>query len=260
MSGTRFFALSCFYALYGLGQLGPWGSFKLILARHFAGEWKIRPRGFKAPLHLRGKTSDATLLYCIFLKREYRLPSQAPEFMIDAGANIGMAAIFFARHYPELKIVAIEPEDGNFAMLQKNTAAYPNIDCVQAGVWSESTRLRIADDSKEKWGFQVVPDPQGPIQAIGLPELLERRHAPELRTLVKIDVEGSDQAIFAADTAWLNTVHDLYVEVHGSWRELFKALERYEYDAHLSYENIVFELDHTRVPAGAEASLSNVAG
>ncbi len=260
MSGFRFFALSVFYALYGLGRLGPLGSLKLFMARHFSGDWKVRPRELKHPIHLRGRTSDSTLVYQIFLKREYHLPKKPPGFIIDAGANVGMAAIFFARHYPEARIVCIEPEDGNFAQLERNTQPYANIECVHAGVWSETTNLRISDAGKQKWGFQVVPDPNGPIPAVGFPDLLARRASPEVRTLVKIDVEGSDKDIFAADTAWLDTVDDMYIEVHGSWRELFKSIERFEYDVLLSYENLLVSFERTPAASTSETALSGTAG
>ncbi|MGF1449759.1 MAG: FkbM family methyltransferase [Opitutales bacterium] len=260
MSGFSYFARSVFYALHGIGRLGPIDAFKLFLARHFAGEWRVRPRELKHPIFLRGRTSDAILIYQIFVKREYRLPKQAPGFIVDAGANIGTASLFFARHFPDASIVCIEPEDGNFAQLQRNTQPYANIECVHAGVWSETTNLRIINAGSEKWVFQVEPHPEGPIPAIGFTDLLARRASTDVRTLVKIDVEGADRQIFAGDTAWLDTVDNLYIEVHGSWRELFKAIERFDYDVVLSYENLLVSFERAPAASTSEAALSGTAG
>jgi tRNA1(Val) A37 N6-methylase TrmN6 len=45
--------------------------------------------------------------------------------IVDAGANIGMASIFFAQKYPDAKIIAVEAEASNFAMLARNVQPYP---------------------------------------------------------------------------------------------------------------------------------------
>lgn len=45
-----------------------------------------------------------------------------PKFILDAGANIGLAARLFATLWPNSTIVALEPDHANFAMLQLNAA------------------------------------------------------------------------------------------------------------------------------------------
>ena len=51
----------------------------------------------------------------------------SPEHVLDAGANIGLASRVAAALWPAALIVALEPDPANFALLQQNTAAYPNI-------------------------------------------------------------------------------------------------------------------------------------
>src|SRR5215475_12556495 len=84
-------------------------------------EIRVRPRGFRSSIRLRIRTTDPLLYEHILLEREYAfdLPF-SPKFIVDAGANIGMASIYFARRYPGAKIFAIEPETSNFAILLKN--------------------------------------------------------------------------------------------------------------------------------------------
>jgi hypothetical protein len=49
------------------------------------------------------------------------------RFIIDAGGYIGTAAIAFAEVFPNARIVTLEPAIGNFRVLQRNVASYPNI-------------------------------------------------------------------------------------------------------------------------------------
>lgn len=56
----------------------------------------------------------------IFIKQEYATNVVDAKIIIDAGANIGMATIFFAYYYPDAKITSIEPDTDTFAILKKN--------------------------------------------------------------------------------------------------------------------------------------------
>ena len=57
----------------------------------------------------------------IFLLREYsfKATTDAPV-IIDCGANIGCATLFFKRLYPKAKIFSFEPNPHAFALLEKN--------------------------------------------------------------------------------------------------------------------------------------------
>jgi len=41
--------------------------------------------------------------------------------VLDLGANVGFASLFFADAYPDAKIIAVEPSASNFEQLQKKT-------------------------------------------------------------------------------------------------------------------------------------------
>lgn len=71
-------------------------------------------------LEIRPGTSDMAVFRKIFLQREYSLEcGQKPKLIIDGGANVGYASIFFAHKYPSAHIIAIEPEKRNYQMPPK---------------------------------------------------------------------------------------------------------------------------------------------
>lgn len=72
-------------------------------------------------LHLEGLHDEITLLSEIFIEECYRTDEiKNPSLIIDAGANIGFASIYFAAKYPSATIYAVEPDPSNFERLKRN--------------------------------------------------------------------------------------------------------------------------------------------
>jgi len=79
-------------------------------------------------MKLRPNTSDMDVFQQIFVNEEYEFSlDRDPKVIIDAGANIGLASIYYSIKYPEAKIIAIEPELSNYELLKNNIKNYPNI-------------------------------------------------------------------------------------------------------------------------------------
>ena len=74
--------------------------------------------------------------------------------IIDAGANIGASAIWFARTYPKAMVTAIEPHGGNFDLLIKNTIAL-NVENVYGAVAAKSGKIRLFDPGEGEWGYRT---------------------------------------------------------------------------------------------------------
>ncbi|MBV9921033.1 MAG: FkbM family methyltransferase, partial [Pseudonocardia sp.] len=64
------------------------------------------------------------LLYSeIFARREYEFASKRPDpVILDCGANIGMATLYFKWRYPAARIAAFEPDPSAFALLEANVS------------------------------------------------------------------------------------------------------------------------------------------
>src|SRR6202012_3041239 len=86
-----------------------------------------------------------------FIDKEYNINiGFEPKFIIDGGANIGMASVYFKNRYPKATIIAIEPDKGNAEILNANVAGYDNIFVKQAGLWSKKIKSKVVD--KHDWG------------------------------------------------------------------------------------------------------------
>ncbi len=195
-------------------------------------------------IHLRAGTADQSVYDEIFVGREYAIDLGEPRYIVDAGAHIGLASVFLAQCYPRARILAIEPEPTNFAMLERNVKAFPNVLAVHAGLWSRKTRLRIVDPDKGTWGFRVEEDvAQGGMEAIGMEDAMRLLDASHIDVL-KIDIEGAEIEVLGDSGSWLRRVGAMIVELHDRYRPgctaaLESALEGYSFERSRSGESVV---------------------
>jgi FkbM family methyltransferase len=172
---------------------------------------------------IRANTSDVKCLEKVFVDQEYLLPVHLnaefdvqPKFIVSAGANIGMATLYFAHAFPDAKIVAIEPESSNFELLRRNCEGIKNIKLKKAALWPSEIKLQIADPNVTNWGFQVRPATAGTptVEAITIPQILAESGADRI-DLLKLDIEGAERELFSESCEdWLPKVGMIVIELH----------------------------------------------
>lgn len=205
--------------------------------------------GIKSPILMRLGTSDVLTFQKIFFKREYDLPLDIhPYLIIDAGANVGYASLFFANKYPDAEIIAIEPEDSNFKMLQRNSSSYPRITSLHGALWSKNAFLRISNlKVNDKWTFQVgetESGSEGTIESFTVEQILKESGLDTI-DILKMDVEGAEKEILVKDASrWMKCVKVMIVELHdhvvpGCKEALHRATENIYFETFQMGENLV---------------------
>jgi len=160
----------------------------------------------------------------VFGHKEYAMCEglQDPKWIIDCGANIGCASAAFLTRFPKARLFAVEPQSGNFAVLQKNLEQYGDrAIAIQAGIWPREEDLhveRVEGRDGEEWAYQVRPCKRGEeADARGktIPALMEE-FGIERIDLLKIDIEGSERELFATGyEPFLDRTSNLAIELHG---------------------------------------------
>ncbi len=171
-------------------------------------------------LFVRSGTLDVKVAISSLVEQEHRdVKCDDPRFIIDAGANIGSASIYFARRFPNARIIAVEPEKDNFEMLCKNAEPYPNIVPIQAALWSERTMREIQDRHTGSLGF-TISETTNRKQATGqkvdcltIQDLMEQ-HGIDRIDLLKMDIEGAEKEVLGNSDGWINKVNALTAELH----------------------------------------------
>ncbi|HEX4486934.1 MAG TPA: FkbM family methyltransferase [Terriglobales bacterium] len=179
-------------------------------------EVRVHPPGLKHPIFLRVRTSDVLVYNFVLLSKEYHveLPKKVPLTIVDAGANIGLTAIYFATQYPHARIIAIEPENSNYLTMLRNIAPYPNIVPIQAALWRVDGTVSLGlpnSDSRDKWAFSVTSS-EGRSRAVTIPTLLSE-FGIEKVDLLKIDIEGAEKEVFE-ECGWIDRIETIAIETH----------------------------------------------
>jgi FkbM family methyltransferase len=168
---------------------------------------------------LRLGTSDVGVFMHVFVYDQYGVGlTRTPSVIVDAGANVGLSAVYFAQRYPAAKIIAIEPEPENFRLLVRNAAPFPNIIPVQAALWKHDGTVAIHDTGGGGWGMRVADEAAGAeVKSIRLDTLL-RDHGITHVDLLKVDIEGAECEVFEDAASWIDRVSVVCTELHDRFR------------------------------------------
>ena len=182
------------------------------------GEVSVHLPGLAAPVWARFGTSDLGVFRQVLIDEDYFFRSSAqPRLIIDAGANVGYTSVYFANRFPDAAIIAIEPDTDNFHLLQRNTAAYPKVRCIRAGLWSKDCFLKISNPDGGTCAFRVeeTMNPENAVPAVTLATLLESSGFDRI-DILKLDIEGAEKDLFSAhDSAnWIARTDLIMIELH----------------------------------------------
>jgi FkbM family methyltransferase len=208
---------------------------------------------------LRASQSDAAAFRQVFAGREYDL-SDVPviqsridaayqaildsgevPIVVDAGANVGASAIWFSNRYPKAKVVAVEPDPGNFAVLADNVRGHPMIEPVQAAIGAERGFVTV-DPMWAGWAARTTRAEQGvPIVTV------EDCSKGGKLFFAKIDIEGFEKDLFASNTEWIDEAFVVAVEPHD-WlmpgeftsRPFMAELSKHPFEMIIKGENLIF--------------------
>jgi len=197
----------------------------------------------------RGRTDKGVMSH--FFTPNYRIRDTAADpvrVIVDAGANIGIETLRFRHFHPEARIVAIEPDSENFAVLSRNAGSDNKIALLNSGLWSHKCRLHIIPGESAE-GFraeEVTGEPQpGDVNAVSIPLIMESFGLDEI-DILKMDTEGAEYQVFsAADVeSWIRRVKVLIFECPdadrpGTTQTIFEKLAGLDFVCHIHGENLV---------------------
>jgi FkbM family methyltransferase len=159
----------------------------------------------------------------IFMRQTYffRAESDSP-LIVDCGANIGIATLYFKTLYPRSIVEAFEPDPSAFAVLKENIAcnALEGVRLHQCALWDSEGEVDFYVDklSEGRLSMSVFSGRIGEhetritVRARPLAAFLGDRTVDFL----KIDVEGSEERLLGnlVDEGKLKNVRQMAIEYH----------------------------------------------
>ena len=112
---------------------------------------------------------------------------------LDIGANIGNHCLQFKSNFPDIEILAFEPNLENYLLLKQNTKSYNDIQCFNVGIGSQNSVVCFSDGSYENSGVvKIVNQSNNTNIVLKLDDLLIEKPV----SFIKIDIEGHEYSAF----------------------------------------------------------------
>lgn len=220
-----------------------WGYLKIRVVE------KLQPRRTK-PLKLLGwRVHYGSLFFLrhtyreIFIERLYarHLPNGKVKRIIDAGANIGIATLWYRLEFPEAQIEAFEADPRTCAVMRQ-TIEQNQIDRVtvhEAAVAAEDGELEFFFDSALPAGdvahstnseFRAALDDHPEVASHTVKAVALKSFLKQPVDILKVDIEGSEVPVLEAAKSELAHVRTIQMEYHympkKTLSELLAVLEQ----------------------------------
>lgn len=153
----------------------------------------------------------------IFVDEIYKQELPAKPYIIDCGANIGLSVIYMKHLYPDAEILAFEPDEQNFNLLERNVRSFGFTDVVlkQEAVWVEDTILNFSSEGSMSSKIETRDNAVGTaVKATRLKNYLNRKI-----DFLKIDIEGAEFEVLKDIRENLHFVNNLFLEYHGAFSQ-----------------------------------------
>jgi FkbM family methyltransferase len=198
----------------------------------------VHLKGMPESFYVRLGTTDWYVLEEIFFSRVYDplINDTGSEVrqIIDLGANTGFSTRLWQIKFPGAMIVAVEPDSANIEMCRLNLAgedSHNHLQLVRACVSGIARQVSL-DRSRGSWRFTMH-------EAAGIAEeeLIEARTLQQIMNecgivgtvdLIKCNIEGAEEEVFAHCAEWIGRVRRMGVQVHHPYTSarLLEDLER----------------------------------
>jgi FkbM family methyltransferase len=208
---------------------------RLVCRRPRTVQIDLKPLG--RLVHLRSHTTDVSVLAELIVHHGYDciLPhlDAPPRTIVDLGANIGLAARWMLQQWPDARLIAVEPDRANAAMLYRNLMPFEDQVRVHQACIGATERTGRLVHSGHAWTCHLAnvttasqaPDSR-PVDVISMQRLLAETSVSDI-DLLKCDIEGTEQELFASCAGWIRRVRLAVIECHGDYdgADLLEAIE-----------------------------------
>ncbi len=155
----------------------------------------------------------------VFARQHYyfHTKSETPV-ILDCGANVGMASLYFKWLYPRSRVLAFEPDPAAFRLLKQNIAQNNlDVETYNCALWDRDADVDFFVDSNSPGSLLMSTDAS---RLKGEPIKVRARRLSEFIQgdvdFVKIDVEGAEHRVLGdlVESDKIGAIRQMVVEYH----------------------------------------------
>jgi len=150
----------------------------------------------------------------IFEQEIYKFKASVKTpYIVDAGANIGLATIYFKHVFPNAEIVAFEPDQEIFRILKHNLESFDakDVQLVKKGLWNEERQIGFMSEGADGGlisNSQILGNTI--INVVSLKGYLYKKV-----DFLKMDIEGAETVVLQNIESKLYFVDRIFIEYHS---------------------------------------------
>ena len=150
----------------------------------------------------------------VWLDNVYRLPFDLTvSRVVDLGANIGLTSVYFAKTYGAQTILAVEPNPANAELARRNFEQNGiSARVIEAAIGPVDGFARFSDTLDSNLG--AVSEAGREVRMISMSTLCAESPRMGPIDLLKMDIEGGEQALLSGSIEWLGEVRAIIAEFH----------------------------------------------
>lgn len=176
----------------------------------------VRLHRWSAIFEPRPGTTDFEVIGEVWMSNDYKVPKEGfSGTVVDIGANVGAFSVLAAKAGAK-RVLAFEPEQGNYDMLLRNVEAnrVRGVECLRQAITNGATeKVFMTGGGGGARAVMVSSTPHDSTPTTTLRRVLSTIGGAEF---IKCDIEGGEYAAFAAlPVEYLAHVQTIALEFHG---------------------------------------------
>lgn len=191
--------------------------------QHACRQSEVIPRYTPGSIDLMGYRLEYTdlLTVCpqwngIFVREslKFRAANDRPR-ILDCGANVGLAALYFKRLYPQARIISFEADPAIHRVLANNLASNKagDAEAVAAAVWTQNATIPFHCEGADSGAITASPSDDKRIQNVPCVRLRDYL-VSEPVDLLKLDIEGAESDVLDDCEDALDNVSAMLLDLH----------------------------------------------
>lgn len=206
----------------------------------------------KVTVEFRQNSGDIFTLHEILGTVPYRFPYQLLDqisAIVDLGAHIGLASLYFATLFPKAKLFSVEPVTDNFKLLKKNCEINGiNSTLINKCMGSKKGTAKIhLDISSNKHSLlnnshRTKVNSFIEVEMITMDDLIVENDI-DVIDILKVDIEGAEAELFAECKSWISKVRLIIIEVHPPLVDYKKLIHTITSNGFHYFKPSIFDYD-----------------